>query len=114
MRHTVNLPISSKEQGTKEEIVTQPVVKSKNKEWTPLIPVENSENHGSMYDGLHLDPRLCFLRAPSSVSKEMSAKILYNFKESATQQRKAEITFFPPELDHLKKVESVVLLDGTI
>ena len=50
----------------------------------------------------------------SSVNKEMSAKILYNLKESATQQRRAEVTFFPLELDHQKMVESVVLPDGTI
>lgn len=47
-------------------------------------------------------------------TKKWAHKILYNLKETATQQRRADVTFFPPELDHLKMVESVVLPDGTI
>lgn len=93
MQHTVNLPITSEEQGI-EEIVTQPAVK--NNEWTPLISVDNSEDHESLYDGLHLDPRFFSLGAPSSVSKEMGAKILYDLKESAIQQRRRDVTFFHP------------------
>ena len=111
IQHTINLPITSEEQGTKE-IVNQSAVKIN--EWTPLIPVDNSAEHGSLYDGLHLDPRFFFLGAPSSVSKEVGAKILHDFKESAIQQRRRDVTFFPPELDHLKKIESAVLPDGTI
>ena len=111
MQHTVNLPITYEEQVTKE-IVTQPVVKIN--EWTPLIPVDNSVEHGSLYDGLHLDPRFFFLGAPSSASQEVGAKILHDFKESAIQQRRRDVTIFPPKLDHIKKVESAVLPDGTI
>ena len=91
MQHTVNLPKTSEEQGI-EEIVTQSAVK--NNEWTPLISVDNSEDHESLYDGLHLDPRFFSLGAPSSVSKEMGAKILYDLKESAIQQRRRDVTFF--------------------
>lgn len=111
MQPTINLPITTEEQGT-EEIVTQSAVKIN--QWTPLIPVDNSEEHRSLYDGLHLDPRFFFLGAPSSASQEVGAKILHDLKESAIQQRRRDVTIFPPKLDHIKKVESAVLPDGTI
>ena len=44
MQHTINLPITSEKQETKE-IVNQSAVKIN--EWTPLIPVDNSAEHGS-------------------------------------------------------------------
>jgi hypothetical protein len=67
-----------------------------------------------VYDHLHTDPRFFLLGASSSYSSEMIAPGLLNLRERASTSSSRETTFFPPGLDHLHKVETAILPDGTM
>jgi hypothetical protein len=60
-----------------------------------------------------MDPKFFLLGAPSSYSNEIIAPVLQNLRERAITSSNTKVTFFPPGLDHLQKIETATLPDGT-